>query len=149
MSIHGLERWNLCQIIYEGLDQATRTMVESMCQGGVLNKSEIEAWDFLEELAKKTLQSETTRYESLGSRINTQKGGCHMVADTIYINTRFAALENMLKGFLLSQNPNNFPPPQMVTCSHYHSTDRSLSACPVFAQQLGTGQEQGHVNAAF
>jgi len=30
-------------------------MVESMCQGGFLNKSEIEAWDFLEELAKKTL----------------------------------------------------------------------------------------------
>jgi len=28
---HGLERWCLCHIIYEGLDQAIRTMVKSMC----------------------------------------------------------------------------------------------------------------------
>jgi len=53
---YGLERWHLCQIIYKGLDQATWTMVESICQGGFLNKSEKEFWDLLEELAKKTLQ---------------------------------------------------------------------------------------------
>ena len=40
---HGLVHWCLCQIIYEGLDQSTRTMVDFMCQGGFLNKSEIEA----------------------------------------------------------------------------------------------------------
>ena len=44
---HNLERWRLCQIIYEGLDQSTRTMVESMCQGGFLNKSETDASEFL------------------------------------------------------------------------------------------------------
>jgi len=49
-------------------------MVESIHQGGFLNKSETEAWDFLEELAEKTLQWETTRDESVGSRINHQKG---------------------------------------------------------------------------
>jgi len=53
---HGLERWHLCQIIYKDLDQATRRMMESMCQGGFLNKSETKAWNFLEELAEKTLQ---------------------------------------------------------------------------------------------
>jgi len=71
---HGLERWRLSQIIYEGLDQSTRTMDESMCQGGFLNKSETEAWEFMEELAEKTLQWETTRDESLGSMINHQRG---------------------------------------------------------------------------
>jgi len=45
-----------------------------MCQGGFLNKSEIEEWEFLEELAEKTLQWETTRHESLASRINHQTG---------------------------------------------------------------------------
>jgi len=40
---------------YEGLDQSTRTMVESMCKGGFLNKSETQAWDFQEELAEKKL----------------------------------------------------------------------------------------------
>ena len=31
---HGPEQSRLCQIVYEGLDQQTRTMLESMCQGG-------------------------------------------------------------------------------------------------------------------
>jgi len=34
------------------------------------NKSETDEWDFLEELAEKTLQWETTRDKSLGARIN-------------------------------------------------------------------------------
>jgi len=113
---HGLERWGLCQIIYEGLDQAPRTTMESMCHGGFLNKSETEAFDFLEELAEKIIQWETTRDESLGARINSQRGGCHAVVDTTCTDTRFAALENMLKGLLLSQTPSNYPSPEMRLC---------------------------------
>ena len=52
---HGLEQWRLCQIVYEGLDQQTRTMLESMCQGGFLSKNPTAAWEFLEDLAKKTI----------------------------------------------------------------------------------------------
>ena len=63
-----------------------------MCHGGFLNKSETEAWDFLEELAEKTLQRETIRDEGIGVRINSQKGGVHAVADTTYIGIRFEAL---------------------------------------------------------
>ena len=58
-----------------------------MCQGGFLNKNETEAWDFLEELAEKTLQWETARDESLGARINSQKRGVHVMVDTTYIDT--------------------------------------------------------------
>jgi len=48
-----------------------------------LNKSETEPWDFLEEWAKKTLQWETTRNESLGAPINSQKGESHAATDAI------------------------------------------------------------------
>jgi len=48
-------------------------MVESMCQGAFLNKSELAACDFLEELEENTLQWETTRDESLGARINSKR----------------------------------------------------------------------------
>jgi len=91
----------------------------------------------------------TTRDEILGARINSQKGGCHVVTDTAYIDIRFATLENMLKGLVLSQTPNSYPAPKMVSCFQCQSTDHSLSACPLFAQQLATSQEQGHVNVAF
>jgi len=95
-----------------------------MCQG--------EAWHYLEKLAEKTLHWEITRNESLGVRINIQNGGVHAVEDTTYNDTRFAVLENMLKGFVMSQAPTNFPPPQMVSCSQHQSINNSLRACPYF-----------------
>jgi len=61
------------------------------------------------------------------------------VADTTYIDTRFATLENMLKELVMSQPPTNYPTPQLVACSQCQSFDQSLSTCPLFAQQLATG----------
>ena len=31
---HGIEKWRQCQILYDGLDYSTKTLLESMCQGG-------------------------------------------------------------------------------------------------------------------
>ena len=53
---HGLDQARLCQIVYEGLDQQTETMIESMCQGGFLSKNPTVAWEFLDDLAEKTMQ---------------------------------------------------------------------------------------------
>ena len=52
---HGLDQSRLCQIVYKGLDQQTRTMLESMCQGGFLSKIATAAREFLEDLAEKTI----------------------------------------------------------------------------------------------
>ena len=56
-------------------------MLESMCQGNFLSKSAIAAWEFLEDLAKKTIRWETTRDESLSSRL--VKGSMHVVSDVV------------------------------------------------------------------
>ena len=93
---HGLDQARLCQIVYDGLDQQTRTMVESMCQGGFLSKSVTDAWEFLEDLAEKTMQWKTARDDSLGSKII--RGGLHSVSDMSHLESKVAALENMLKG---------------------------------------------------
>ena len=39
-------------------------MLESLCQGGFLSKNPTAAWEFLEDLAEKTMQWETTRDDS-------------------------------------------------------------------------------------
>ena len=91
--------------MYEGLDQQTRTMLESVYQGGFLSKSPTTAWEFLEELAKKTMQWETTRDNSLSSKIASAKGGLHAVSDLSHIESRFIALENQLKGLTIQQSP--------------------------------------------
>jgi len=56
----------LCQIVYEGLDQQTRIIVESICQGDFLSKNATTAWELLEDLAEKTRQWKTARDDSLG-----------------------------------------------------------------------------------
>jgi len=142
---HGLEQCRLCQIVYEGLDQQTRTMLESMCQGGFLTKNPTAAWEFLEDLAEKTMQWETTRDDSLSSRIANVKGGLHAVSDLNHIESRFTALENQLKGLTIQQ-PQIFQSATII-CSHCQSPDHTLSACPHYAHQLSTGTEQ--VNMAY
>jgi len=52
--------------VYEGLDQQTRIIVESICQGGFLSKNATTAWELLEDLAEKTRQWKTARDDSLG-----------------------------------------------------------------------------------
>ena len=44
---HGLKKWNLWQIAFEGLDVSTRTMIESMCESEFLWKNVNGAWYFL------------------------------------------------------------------------------------------------------
>ena len=53
-SYHGLEKWRLCQILYDGLDYQNKTLLEIMCQGRFLKKDEHEGWEIYEDLAEKT-----------------------------------------------------------------------------------------------
>ena len=52
---HGYEKWRLCQLVYEGLNYPSKKSLESMCQGKIMDKSQEEAWTFLEELVEKTV----------------------------------------------------------------------------------------------
>jgi len=86
---HDLEQWCLCQVVYEGLDGQTRTMLESICQGGFLSKIAIVAYEFLEDLSEKTMKWETTRNDSLSSRIDSAKGVMHAASYLNHIEFRF------------------------------------------------------------
>ena len=37
---HGIENWWQCQVLYDALDYQTMTLLETMCQGGSLQKDE-------------------------------------------------------------------------------------------------------------
>jgi len=64
-SHYSLDQACLCQIIYEGLDQQTQTMLESICHGGFLSMSATIGWEFLKDLVKKTMQWEAATDDSL------------------------------------------------------------------------------------
>ena len=38
---HGLEKWWLCQILYDDLDYQNKTLLEIMCRGWFLKKDEM------------------------------------------------------------------------------------------------------------
>ena len=45
---HGIEKWRQYQILYDGLDYQTKTLLETMCQGEFLKKDEDQGWDLYE-----------------------------------------------------------------------------------------------------
>jgi len=51
-----LKKIYLIQIMYEGLDYPTKTMVESLCNRAFTSKTTNDAWVFFEEVAKNTLE---------------------------------------------------------------------------------------------
>jgi len=67
-----------------------------MRQGGFLSKNPITASEFLEDLAEKTLQWETTRDDNQSSRF--ARGGLHSVSDVSHSESKIVVFENMLKG---------------------------------------------------
>jgi len=101
---HGLDQTRLCQIVYKGLNQQTRTIVESMCQGGFLSKSATGAWEFLEDLAEKTMQWESARDNSLKSRIT--RGGLHSISDVSHLESKIAILKKHVKGIVSPNVPD-------------------------------------------
>ena len=50
---HGIETLRQCQILYNGLDYQSKTLLETMCQGKFLQKDENQGWDLFENLAEK------------------------------------------------------------------------------------------------
>jgi len=64
----------------------------------------------------------------------------HSASDVSHLESKNVILENMLKG--LSPQMPQISQTSTVSCSHCQALDHSLSACPYFAHQLGTGQEQ-------
>ena len=52
---HGIERWRLCQIVYEGVDYKQKYLFGSMSHGDFLMMTDTDAWKFLEDLAEKTM----------------------------------------------------------------------------------------------
>jgi len=54
-----------------------------MCQGKFLQKDENEGWDLYENLAKKTIQLESTSENSRNSNSICSKGGLHLIESSI------------------------------------------------------------------
>ena len=89
---HGIEKWRLCQALYDGLEYQTKTLLESMCQGGFLKKNEDEGWLLYEELADNTIQWEPTPKKFRTNDPSSSKGGVHSIEANIATEAKLVAL---------------------------------------------------------
>ena len=64
----------------------------------------------------------------------------YSVSDVSHLESKIAVLESMLKG--LSPQISQLSQTSTVSYSHCQALNHSLSACPYFAHQLATEQEQ-------
>jgi len=60
------------------------------------------------------------------------------------LESRFATLENMMKGLVLQESPHSQTPDMCPQC---HPLEHTLSTCPYFAHNLASWQKQ--VNMAY
>ena len=90
-----------------------------MCQGGFLQKNENEGWDLYEDLAKRTIQWESTSENSRNSNSISSKGGLHSIELSIANKVRIANLARRLEA-LETKEPspvNQVIPNQFSTLS--------------------------------
>ena len=83
--------------LYNGLDYSSKTLLESMCQRGFLQKDENEGCDLYENLAEKTIQWGPTNENSRNSNSISSKWGLHLIESSIAAEARIANLARRLK----------------------------------------------------
>ena len=69
----------------------------------------------------------------------------HSVSNVSHLESKITVLENTLKG--LSPQMSQLSQTSTVCCSHCQTLYHSLSACPYFAHQLATEQEQASTSS--
>jgi len=72
-----------------------------MYQGGFLAKCPSDAWECVEDLAEKTMRWKIIRDDNLSSRYSRATNTVQVVSNFSHLESRFAALENMMKGLVL------------------------------------------------
>ena len=84
-----MEKWSLCQIVYEGVDYKQKYFFESISHGDFLMMTDADAWKFLEDLAEKTMQ-----WEGFNKKLamSTAKAGIHAVDTSIAQEAKLSAV---------------------------------------------------------
>ena len=123
---HGIEKWRLCKILYEALDSQTTALLESMCNGRFMDKTDEEAWQFFEELAERTMLWESTREPSQ----ETEKSkGVHVVGNSIATEAKLATLTRRLEAL-----ETNKVSSQVFLCANCNSPTHLIENCPEIEQ---------------
>ena len=109
---HNFEKWTICQILYDGLENSSRTMLESMCQGNFLAEHHDDAWQFLENLAEKSSQWERSNEKSIYSR-----SSAHSTGSSFALEAKIDAMIKKFDNVFSSNQTNQASQPMCYKCN--------------------------------
>ncbi|XP_026378301.1 uncharacterized protein LOC113272716 [Papaver somniferum] len=143
---HGFEQWRLSTILYEGLDFATRTLVESMCNGEFTDKSADESWAFLHEVSEKTQQWESDR----APRKSTIRGNVHKIESDFEGNAKIASLVRRVEALELEKSmksaaTTSWNQVEVYNCVECNSSDYLVDNFPQFHAFQESRPEQANL----
>ncbi|KAF6158564.1 hypothetical protein GIB67_040078 [Kingdonia uniflora] len=126
---HGIQLIDIVQTLYEGLDYDTRARVQPMCAGTFDEKTDTEAWIFLNDIADKTYQWQTMREEIPSHRANVHQVDSNSESATL--RTILEKIMNLETG-KRERRPNTLfvnhvAMPNCVVCE---SSDHLVQDCP-------------------
>jgi len=95
------EKWRQYQILYDGLNYQTKTLLETICKGDSFKKMKNQGWELFEDLAEKTIQWEPTLDKSRNSNPVSSKGDLHSIESSIAVEAKIASLMRRLEALKL------------------------------------------------
>ncbi|XP_058208211.1 uncharacterized protein LOC131321225 [Rhododendron vialii] len=101
---HNFALYQLIHYFHMGCTQQSKQLLDTMCSGGFMNKSPDDGWDYLDELANKSL---TWNYEDAGDRAMASQGpggsGKFSINEHNAIETRMEQLAQKLEKLKLKR----------------------------------------------
>ena len=92
---HDIEKIRFVQILYEGMDYPTKTIVESCCNGGFTQKTANQAWTYLEEVAENTTHGKAPHLSGKGAR-TSWKGAQERRGDILGLQSPDNQIKNVI-----------------------------------------------------
>jgi len=147
---YGIEKWQQCQILYNGLDYQTETLLETMSQGGYLQKDENQGWDLFEDLAEKTIQWEPSSEKPRNSQSIGSKSGLLSIESFVVAEAKIVTLMRRIEALETKKLTiaNWINPPQIhnLGCTYCQAPHHIFEECPVFQTHQAPPE---HLNAAY
>lgn len=125
---HNVEKWDLCQIVYNGLNNESRILLESMCQGDFLAQDHNAAWQTFENLAEKFGQWERPNEKSIYARSSVQS-----VGSSLDLEAKIDALSQKIDNM---SGTNQFNQASQAMCYKCNDPNHIADDCPHSLEQI-------------
>jgi len=132
-SHHDIDKWRLCQILYDGLNYQNRTLLETESRE-ILESRWTRRMENIWRPSRKIIQWEPTPEESRNSKSISSRRGLHSMKDSMTTEAKFDKVMWKLEAIEL-RNPVSLNQVSLTLpagCTYCQVINHMFEECPVF-----------------